>query len=559
VPLSRREFLKKGGLLAAALAVPNSQSATRPAPVGRPFFNPNSLARFVDPLPIPPPARPVGHRPSPTDPGRQIPYYRIEMRQFETKLHRDLKPARQWGFNSSVPGPTFEARKGEGFLVEWINALPREHFLPIDHNLHGAEANLPQVRTVVHVHGAKAPPASDGYPEDWFVSGKSTVSYYSNDQDAAALWYHDHAMGINRLNIYAGLLGSFLIRDEVESHLDLPSGQYEIPLIVYDRVLDKNGQLHYPVSGNPNAPWIPELYGNTILVNGKVCPYLEVQPRQYRIRLLNGANTRFFLFSLSNRAPFYQIGTDLGLLPVPVPLTNLLLYPAERADLIIDFAGLEGKSITLKSASVDLMQFRVTQPGSKDWKQLPAKLAEVPKLSESEAVKTRVLTLMDYYDYAGNSMRMLLNGTHWKAPITEKPVINTVEIWSLINLTDDAHPIHLHLVRFQILDRRRFDEFAYNTSKTLKYVGPALPPDPNEAGWKDTVRVDPGTVTRIIARFEGYTGRYVWHCHLLEHEDNEMMRPYEVVATTAEQAVLPSDVELTAEWCVDGRASGNPY
>jgi spore coat protein A, manganese oxidase len=205
VSLSRREFLKKGGLLAAALAVPNSLPV-RPAPVGRPFFNPNSLARFVDPLPIPHLARPVGHRPSPADPGKQIPYYRIEMRQFESKLHRDFNPARQWGFDSSVPGPTFDTRKGEEFLVEWVNSLPREHFLPIDHNLHGAEANQPQVRTVVHVHGAKAPPASDGYPEDWFVSGKSTVSYYPNDQGAAMLWYHDHAMGINRLNIYAGLL-----------------------------------------------------------------------------------------------------------------------------------------------------------------------------------------------------------------------------------------------------------------------------------------------------------------------------------------------------------------
>jgi spore coat protein A len=124
---------------------------------------------------------------------------------------------------------------------------------------------------------------------------------------------------------------------------------------------------------------------------------------------------------------------------------------------------------------------------------------------------------------------MLLNGLHWKMPVTEKPVLNTVEIWNLINLTGDAHPIHLHMVRFQILDRRPFDIFTYNTRKQVKFIGPPFPPEPAEAGWKDTVRADPGVVTRIIIHFEGYPGRYVWHCHLLEHEDNEMMRPYEIL------------------------------
>jgi spore coat protein A len=557
-PLSRREFLKRSGLLAAALAMPGSPPSGTPPPVNpQHFFNPNSLARFVDPLPIPPLARRACLRPSPTDGNAKLPYYRIEMRQFESKLHRDLNPARQWGYDSSVPGPTFDTRKGAAFLVEWVNALPGEHFLPIDHNLHGATKDQPDVRTVVHVHGAKAPPASDGYPEAWYVSGKSQVSHYPNDQEAAMLWYHDHAMGINRLNIYAGLLGAFLIRDDLEDELGLPNGPYEIPLIIYDRLLDKDGQLYYPVSANPQAPWVPELYGNTILINGKVYPYLVVEPRRYRIRLLNAANTRSFVFSLSSKAPFYQIGTDLGLLQAPVPLKNLLLYPAERADLIIDFTGYEGMDITLKNSSVDLMQFRVARTGGKDSRPLPVKLGHVPRMVESWAVKTRVLTLLDYYDYAGNSMTMLLNGTRWKMPITEKPIINTVEIWSLVNLTDDVHPIHLHLVRFQILDRRPFDEFAYNTNKTLKYTGPALPPDPNEAGWKDTVRADPGMVTRIIARFEGYIGRYVWHCHLLEHEDNEMMRPYEVVAS-AEQASVPSALDLAAEWCVEGRIAAKP-
>jgi spore coat protein A, manganese oxidase len=156
-------------------------------------------------------------------------------------------------------------------------------------------------------------------------------------------------------------------------------------------------------------------------------------------------------------------------------------------------------------------------------------------LKESDAIRTRRLTLNENLDDVQRSMGMLLNNTPWHAPVTEKPVLNTTEIWELANLTDDSHPIHLHLVRFRILDRRPFDVFEYQNQGVLRYTGPAQPPEPLESGWKDTARVDPGTVTRIIIRFEGYAGRYVWHCHILEHEDNEMMRPFEVLpeGTTA--------------------------
>ena len=181
------------------------------------------------------------------------------------------------------------------------------------------------------------------------------------------------------------------------------------------------------------------------------------------------------------------------------------------------------------------MQFRVSPAEAKDTSALPDRLRPVPPTPQSAAVKTRSLTLMERDDRVGNAMVMLLNGTHWDMPVTENPVIDTVEIWNLINVTDDAHPIHLHLVRFQILDRRRLDTFAYQNLKELKFRGPAIAPEPNEAGWKDTVRANPGMITRIIVRFAGYTGRYVWHCHLLEHEDNEMMRPYEVLARTPDE------------------------
>ena len=555
MPLTRREFLRKGGLVGATLVTLGAQRVAQVVQAP-PALDPNTLARFVDPLPIPPIARATGYRRSPTDPGRKVPLYRIEMRQFAAKLHRDLKPTRQWGYDASVPGPTIETRSGEGLLIEWVNDLPSRHFLPIDHNLHGAEPGIPEVRAVVHVHGAKTPPDSDGYPEDWIVPGQSSLSYYPNNQDATTLWYHDHAVGINRLNIFAGLLGAFIVRDQVEAGFNLPGGKYDIPLIIYDRMFDRNSQLYYPVSPNPAAPWITEFFGDTMLVNGKIFPYLEVEPRKYRFRLLNGANGRFFHLSLANRKAFHQIGSDGGLLPAPVELNNLMLAPVERVDLVVDFAGHGGESITLKSDTFDLMQFQVLPGKTVDTSTLPAKLRPIPRIAESDSVKTRLLTLMEQDDLVGNAMVMLLNGTRWSMPITEKPVINTVEIWSLINLTDDTHPIHLHLVRFQILDRRRFDVFAYKTSRTLRYTGPAIPPEPGEAGWKDTVRANAGVVTRIIMRFEGYTGRYVWHCHLLEHEDNEMMRPFQVVAT-AQQAL--NEIAPAQEWCVDGGVQIRDY
>ena len=548
--ITRREFLRTSGMVGATIMTLGAQRVVQTVQA-RPALDPDSLARFVDPLPIPSIARPSGYRPSPADPKLKLPLYRIEMRQFEARLHRDLKPTRQWGYGSSAPGPTFETRSGEGLMVEWVNSLPGRHFLPIDHNLHGAGVGNPEVRAVVHVHGAKTPPDSDGYPEHWIVPGQSALSYYPNNQDAAMLWYHDHAMGINRLNIFAGLIGAFIVRDEVEAGFNLPGGRYEVPLIIYDRMFDRNSQLYYPVSANPDSPWITEFFGDTMLVNGRIFPYLEVEPRKYRFRVLNGANGRFFHLSLANRQTFHQIGTDTGLLPSPIELSSLLLAPAERADLVVDFAGHAGEAISLKSDTLDLMQFKVLRGKPNDSSRLPAKLRPVTRIAESESVKTRMLTLIERDNLVGNAMMMLLNGSRWSMPITENPVINTVEIWNLINLTDDAHPIHLHLVRFQILDRRRFDVFAYQTSKTLRYTGPAIPPEPSEAGWKDTARANPGMVTRIIMRFEGYTGRYVWHCHMLEHEDNEMMRPYEVVASPQEAS---NDVTAPAlEWCGDGK------
>jgi spore coat protein A, manganese oxidase len=317
----------------------------------------------------------------------------------------------------------------------------------------------------------------------------------------------------------------------VEDLFNLPKGKFEILLILCDRLLYPDGQLCYPVSPDPKAPWVPEAFGNAVLVNGRLLPYLEVEPRRYRFRVLNGSNGRFYHLTLSSERSFHQIGCDQGLLAAPVEIKSLMLGPGERADLVVDFADQRGQKIVLKSDAFNVMQFRVSAHGTVESGGLPSTLRPVPKLAEAAAVKTRMLSLNETLDFYGNSYVMLLNGAHWKMPVTEDPVLDTTEIWSLINLTDDSHPIHLHLARFQILDRRSFHKFPYQVKRQLVYRGPAAPPEPGEAGWKDTVQAHPGMVTRIIARFEGFTGRYVWHCHILEHEDNEMMRPYEVVAT----------------------------
>jgi spore coat protein A, manganese oxidase len=378
------------------------------------------------------------------------------------------------------------------------------------------------------------------------VPGKSSLYYYPNQQDAAMLWYHDHTLGINRLNVYAGLFGTFFLRDSVEDALNLPKGKYELPLILYDRLLTRDAQLLYPVSPDPQSPWVPELSGNAILVNGKLFPYLEVEPRKYRFRVLNASNARFYHLSLvdetpvdktpldktsaSDNAPFHQIGTDQGLLPAPVPLTSFQIAPGERADIVVDFSQHRGTQLILKNDAFIVMQFRVSPGKVTDTSSLPPTLRPVPRIPESQAVQTRLLTLNEYVNKAGNPVMLLLNASHWSLPVTEKPVLGSTEIWTLINPTNDSHPIHLHLVRFQILDRQTYEPWLFQTKRQLHFLGPPQPPDPNEAGWKDTVQAHSQMVTRIIVPFTGFTGRYVWHCHILEHEDNEMMRPYEVIA-----------------------------
>ena len=248
-----------------------------------------------------------------------------------------------------------------------MNQLPARHFLPIDHTLCGAGKDRPDVRAVTHVHGAKAPPESDGYPEDWTTPGRSSLFHYPNQQEAATLWYHDHAMGIERLNQYAGLLGVYLIRDAAEDALDVPRAPTSYRWCSATGCSARTGQLRYSTSGAPDAPWISEIYCDAHLVNGKLFPYLDVEPRRYRFRVVNASNSRFYYLALSTGETFHQIGTDQGLLPAPVALSALTLAPAERADLVVDFSNAAGQKILLKSQSFELMQFRVAAGPRARW------------------------------------------------------------------------------------------------------------------------------------------------------------------------------------------------
>ncbi|MMZ58327.1 Spore coat protein A [compost metagenome] len=504
------------------------------------------LQKFVDELPIPSTL-------SPKKRSNNRSYYEVTIKEFSQKLHRDLGPTRLWGYEGIFPGPTFKVMKNETVFVKWINDLPNKHFLPVDTTIHGSEITLPEGRTVVHLHGGRTPAHSDGYPEAWFTRNfqqtgplfEREVYTYPNIERATTLWYHDHTVGITRLNIYAGLAGFYLIRDKHEQSLNLPKGKYEIPLLIVDRSFNPDGSLYYPPTSDQNDPrlpypsLVPPFDADTILVNGKVWPFLEVEPRKYRFRILNASNGRILTLKMDSGQPFYQIGTDGGFLETTVKINEFILMSAERVDVIIDFSQYFGQTIILKnvtksasSETTDVMQFRVTIPlRNTDTSSIPIYLGKIEPLFPWMARRIRDLTLVRLKDQYGRSLN-LLDGKMWIDRISERIEVNTVEVWRIINtIDDDPHPIHLHLVDFQILGRQPFDVSHFQKTGNLIFTGPPVPPNLYEMGLKDTVRPPFGYVTSIIARFGPFTGRYVWHCHMLEHEDYEMMRPIEVFKT----------------------------
>lgn len=604
--ISRRALLRAGAAAGTGLLLTDGYRQQAYADT-YPLLPPPGQ-RFVNLLPLP-------QRVEATHP-RRLNMHMAELQQWlglTSPSGRELSST-VWGYGlsghpASYPGPTIEAFRGIPLWVEWRNGLPgpfrpfpQAHLLPVDTSLHMAMPRL-GAPAVTHLHGGHTESESDGLPEAWYTQRylelgpewRKRVYCYDNTQEAGTLWYHDHTLGLTRLNVYAGLAGFYLLRDENEQvlvHLNvLPSGPYEIELVIQDRMFTDQGQLFYPAAPPPDttAPSpsvLPEFFGDFILVNGMIWPRLEVEPRQYRLRMLNGSDSRFYrlFFNQDMRGRLFQVGTDLGLLNHPVPLEGpFTLAPGERRDLVIDFQGLRGARLTLhndapvpfpngeplapEDPTRDILRFDVSLPLNRErcppaevrgalpggW---PGTLRPVyGPLHPLAPTRERKLLLLEGMDRFGRLMPLLggqvqphqLETFLWDDPVTENPALGAVELWEIYNLTEDAHPIHLHLVHFQVLGRAPLTvpegaitpkpHFDHHTGEpvatgalvdlTQVSVGSFQPPGPDEQGWKDTVQAFPGEVTRIVARFDR-PGRYVWHCHILSHEDHEMMRPYYV-------------------------------
>lgn len=526
--------------------------------------DPNTIPKFVDELKKPTVAKPRYNRDY-----RDGTYYEITMKKGRHRFHRNFPYTEVWGYDGLIPGPTIEAVKDRTTYVKYLNKLPDKHFLPIDTSLHGVN-NSPEVRSVVHLHGANVATASDGHPEAWYTRDyeqrgpmfQREVHAYTNHQPGATLWYHDHTMGLTRLNVVAGLAGFYLLRDAAEEKLKLPKGDYEIPLLIQDRSFNEDGSIFYPTELDPPFPLPVEdplplpnptvtlgYVGDTIVVNGKVWPYLDVEPRKYRFRLLNGSNRRSYTFRLSNGASFYQIGTDGGFIEETNELKTFELTSAERIDLIIDFSEYKNEEILLMNDDEEfadehtnvILKFNVTAPlKGKDTSEIPTLIEPTMGLHEDHVQKVRQLPLTSTLDRYGRLM-LLLGDKMYHDPVTEKPSLDSIEIWEFINTTPVYHPIHLHLVQFRILERRPFNVDLYVNEGILEYTGEPEFPHEYELGWKDTVKADEGKVTKIIMHWKEHVGDYMWHCHFLEHEDHDMMRPIRIIPDT--HAVQPSHEE----------------
>jgi spore coat protein A len=509
------------------------------------------LTPFVDPLPLPVVATPVDGN------AGGAAAYHLKLVQLEQQLHHDLPPTTVWGFDDGhargYPGPTIEARSGEPIEVTWENDLRgpdgkllAKHALAVDHCLEGADTDAP--RSVIHLHGGHVPPEADGYPEWTLLPGEQKEFDYPNEQRAATLWYHDHAMGITRLNVYMGLAGFYLLRDDEEAALALPHGDHEIPIVIQDRSFNPDGSLRYP------AEFEESFFGDNLVVNGKVSPFLHVDHGSYRFRLLNGSTSRTYTLALSNGYYFYLVGNDGGLLPESYPTHSLTLMPGERADIVVEFRYMSD-SVVLKNSAVspfpgggsgpdltDVLKFIVDDaPGVST--PVPMSLSKITSLPEKNAARTRDFALdrvnpddmqpaaMPSDPQCAGSM-FEINDHGWDE-IDEKPHLGTTEIWRFINHTGITHPMHLHGVSFQVLDRQS----GHLSGEDVIPQGDPQQPDPLEAGWKDTVEVGPFEIVRVLVPFDDFAGDFPYHCHLIEHEDHGMMRQYEAVAVCGDGAL----------------------
>jgi FtsP/CotA-like multicopper oxidase with cupredoxin domain len=566
------------------------------------------LTPFKDPLRLP-----TVLRPQETRDGHAS--LSIRLRAASQRLHSELPPTPFWGYEGALPGPTIEVQRGQRLRVEYFNDLPANDDFPVTavvapmgtQNRPGrdgrvTEANVTTLKpwTVTHLHGGRTAAGSDGWTENAVFPGQSTLCSYDNDQPATMLWYHDHALGITRYNIYAGLAGLYIIRDPEEAAAELPSGKYEIPLVIQDRNLDCapdgtfTGRLLHKTTDDTM-----EFFGPFTSVNGTIWPFANVEPRQYRLRVLNASNSRTYrLVLLDERGAnmlncVTQIGTDGGLLDAPVspPGDGLILAPAERADLIVDFRALHGQRLVLVNTATtpfkglafdkepgtadakallpnpQVMQFRVSSHRADDPFAMPARLSSFRRINSTELPATcvhRTVALVKHevdghdmfmlhelvpagealiaiQDESGRITNYLTIAMRFEDTVNFMVADESTEVWHFLNLTKNMHPMHVHLVQFQAIGRDLYDVSGFDgktfATKTPLRFKKRLELAANERGPKDTIRVNPGERVSIAMTFKGYTGRYMYHCHMLEHEDMDMMRPFVVMPATAMTAM----------------------
>lgn len=436
-----------------------------------PADSPPPVTPFSVPMPVPEQLRPVA-----SDATGDT--YSLDIQPADVEIFPGLRTA-ALTYNGQFVGPTIRARTGRRTRITYTNRLAEE--------------------SNVHLHGGHNPVSSDGYPMDTIAPGQARTYEYPNIQQGATLWYHDHAMGMEADHVYRGLHGFYLLDDDVERPLNLPSGRYEVPIILTDCHFDAQAGIVFDIPRN------------TVITNGKVQPYFQVAARKYRFRLLNAANERVFQLNLGG-AEMIRIGSDGGLLPAPEPTTELRLASAERTDFVVDFSRHPvGTQLVLADATAGpVLRFDVVASAPDD-SRVPDRLRPLAPLPRATATRDLVMS----FDLSGTVPIGLINGRTFDPNRVDFQVRRgTTEIWTIRN-ADVAQPIdhtfHCHLVQFRVLDRGG---------------APLLPED---AGRKDTVFLGSGTSVRIQTTFTDFLGKYVYHCHFLEHSASGMMGQFEIV------------------------------
>jgi len=482
--ITRREALKLGAIAGGLLVLPIAlQRRGYAGDAGSP-----KPPLFTRQLPIPPVLSPV-RSDATTD------YYEITMRKAKVEILPGLT-TEIWGYNGITPGPTIKQRNGRQSVVRFIN-------------------NSVGTPTSVHLHGMASLPEYDGYAEDLIPVGYYKDYIFPNNR-SATLWYHDHAIHETARNVYMGLAGMYLVTGNIRSSdnvdLDqlLPKGQYDVPLIIQDKIFASNGSLIYDDQGQKS------LFGDVILVNGAPWPKMEVANRKYRFRVLNGSNSRSYKLALSTDDDLIVIGTDASLLATPARVKNMRLGMAERYEIIIDFSKYPiGTKVVLQNLGLpnndnydrtnQIMRFDVVRQEPDD-STIPSTMMPAPFIAESSAVRTRQFT------YERTNGLWVINGKTWnKNRVDANPQLGDVEIWTLQNKSGGwFHPIHVHLIDQLLLDRNGKAPFAY------------------EKGWKDVFYVGENETVRVIGKYGPNTGKYMSHCHNTVHEDHDMMNQFQV-------------------------------